>query len=127
MLKGAALESFLLCRQGRHWDGVPALWVRQDDLDPQAFRLFVQKAAQKGMTPGCRYPARHLEDGSDQYQEKTDGFRSNPAQADHRYLTLPDLNQAVTDDQAEKQDGKQGLTQAVNHAKRQRGGDSAQG
>ncbi|MFZ2633811.1 MAG: ATP-binding protein [Desulfosalsimonadaceae bacterium] len=38
-LKGAALDKFLLRKQGKHWDGVPIPYVRLDDLDPQQ-RLF---------------------------------------------------------------------------------------
>lgn len=34
-LKGAALDRFLLRKQGRHWDGVPVPYVTLADLDEQ--------------------------------------------------------------------------------------------
>lgn len=43
-LKGAALDRFLLRKQGRHWDGVPVPYLKPKDLDPQALALFRQKA-----------------------------------------------------------------------------------
>ena len=46
-LKGAALDKFLLARQGKKWDGVPVPYFGLDDLDPFAFRLFRDKAAKK--------------------------------------------------------------------------------
>ena len=46
-LKGAALDKFLLSRQGKKWDGVPVPYFGFDDLDPFAFRLFRDKAEKK--------------------------------------------------------------------------------
>jgi ATP-dependent DNA helicase RecG len=46
-LKGAALDKFLLSRQGKKWDGVPVPYFGFDDLDPFAFKLFRQKASKK--------------------------------------------------------------------------------
>ena len=48
VLKGAALERFLLSKQGRHWDGVPVPYVTEDDLDADAFKNFRQTAAKSG-------------------------------------------------------------------------------
>jgi ATP-dependent DNA helicase RecG len=39
-LKGAALDLFLLKKQGRRWDGVPVPNVSVADLDAQALQLF---------------------------------------------------------------------------------------
>jgi ATP-dependent DNA helicase RecG len=46
-LKGAALDKFLLSRQGKKWDGVPVPYFGFDDLDPFAFKLFREKASKK--------------------------------------------------------------------------------
>ncbi len=47
-LKGAALDRFILSRQGRHWDGVPVPNVNAEDLDPAAFSLFRTMAHMSG-------------------------------------------------------------------------------
>ena len=44
-LKAAALDRFLLRRQGRHWDGVPAPGFALADLSTQALTNFRKKAA----------------------------------------------------------------------------------
>ncbi|MCK9473747.1 RNA-binding domain-containing protein [Sulfurimonas sp.] len=51
-LKGAALDKFLLSRQGKKWDGVPVPYFGFDDLDPFAFKLFREKAAKKKRIDG---------------------------------------------------------------------------
>lgn len=43
-LKGAALDRFLLRKQGRHWDGVPLPHVAIGDLDSKALAAFRQQA-----------------------------------------------------------------------------------
>ena len=43
-LTGNALDEFMLRKQGRTWDGVPAPGVKVDDLDIVAFREFRKKA-----------------------------------------------------------------------------------
>ena len=51
-LKGAALDRFLLGRQGKHWDGVPVPNVSLGDLDSQALSQFRKRATQsKRMLP----------------------------------------------------------------------------
>jgi ATP-dependent DNA helicase RecG len=45
VLKGAALDRFLLNRQGRHWDGVPVPYVAVGDLDVDAIDDFRRLAA----------------------------------------------------------------------------------
>ena len=44
-LKGAALDHFLLQKQGRRWDGVPVPGVRVEDLDSAVLRRFRERAA----------------------------------------------------------------------------------
>lgn len=39
-LKGAALDTFLLRRQGRHWDGVPVPYVKIRDLQQPVLKFF---------------------------------------------------------------------------------------
>ena len=39
-LKGAALDRFLLRRQGKTWDGVPVPYLSAEDLDNETFTLF---------------------------------------------------------------------------------------
>jgi ATP-dependent DNA helicase RecG len=49
-LKGAALDRFLLRKQGRHWDGVPVPRIGKKDLSKSALRFFREKAAKSGRT-----------------------------------------------------------------------------
>lgn len=59
VLKGVALETFLLRKQGRHWDSLPVPYVAEQELDPNAFKYFRQAAAKSG-----RMDATILEDKS---------------------------------------------------------------
>ena len=43
-LKGAALDRFLLRKQGLHWDGVPLPYMVVNDLDDNAFAFFRRQA-----------------------------------------------------------------------------------
>lgn len=47
-LKGAALDKFLLKKQGKHWDGVPVPKVDVADLKEESFHIFRSKAAKSG-------------------------------------------------------------------------------
>src|SRR4030042_3894875 len=47
-LKGAALDRFLLRKQGKTWDGVPVPRVDEDDFKEEAFAIFRAKAAKSG-------------------------------------------------------------------------------
>jgi ATP-dependent DNA helicase RecG len=47
-LKGAALDKFLLQKQGKTWDSVPFPRITLDDLDDNAFSLFTRKAQNSG-------------------------------------------------------------------------------
>lgn len=46
--KGVALETFLLRKQGRHWDSVPVPYAKEEDLDVSAFKHFEKAAAKSG-------------------------------------------------------------------------------
>ncbi|MCP5052532.1 MAG: winged helix-turn-helix transcriptional regulator [bacterium] len=48
VLKGPALDKFLLKKQGKRWDGVPVPNVTVKDLKKDAFELFRVKAAKSG-------------------------------------------------------------------------------
>jgi ATP-dependent DNA helicase RecG len=51
-LKGAALDRFLLRKQGRHWDGVPVPNVEASELDPFSLAAFRKRAHRsKRLTP----------------------------------------------------------------------------
>ncbi len=47
-LKGAALDKFLLQKQGKTWDSVPVPKVTIDNLDENAFAIFKKKAKNSG-------------------------------------------------------------------------------
>jgi ATP-dependent DNA helicase RecG len=47
-LKGAALDKFLLQKQGKRWDGVPVPNISIKDLDNKTFELFRKKATKSG-------------------------------------------------------------------------------
>ena len=47
-LKGAALDKFLLQKQGKRWDGVPVPNISIKDLDNNTFELFRKKAMKSG-------------------------------------------------------------------------------
>nr|GEZ02644.1 hypothetical protein [Tanacetum cinerariifolium] len=47
-LKGPALSTFLLQKQGKRWDGVPVPGVTAADLSAEALDLFRQRAARSG-------------------------------------------------------------------------------
>ncbi|MBP5340430.1 MAG: putative DNA binding domain-containing protein [Prevotella sp.] len=47
-LKGAALDRFILRKQGKTWDGVPVPFVKVGDLDDASFALFRRYAKHSG-------------------------------------------------------------------------------
>jgi len=47
-LKGAALDRFILRKQGKTWDGVPVPFVKTEDLDNASFALFRRYAKHSG-------------------------------------------------------------------------------
>ncbi|MEA2050098.1 MAG: ATP-binding protein [Campylobacterota bacterium] len=46
-LKGAALDKFLLKKQGKKWDGVPVPYIGVEQLDNNAIEFFKEKAIKK--------------------------------------------------------------------------------
>ena len=48
-LKGAALDKFLLRKQGRHWDGIPVPYVTLADLDGRSLAYFRKRAERSGL------------------------------------------------------------------------------
>jgi ATP-dependent DNA helicase RecG len=59
LLKGAALDRFLLGKQGRCWDGVPLPKVSASDLDKDAFELFINKALKSNRIDGKSLPKKY--------------------------------------------------------------------
>ena len=51
-LTGAALDKFLLQKQGKRWDSVPVPHVAVEDLSTDAFTYFPKKS-HANQTPGC--------------------------------------------------------------------------
>ena len=47
-LKGAALDRFMLRKQGKTWDGVPVPYLKAEDLDNATFDLFRKYAKRSG-------------------------------------------------------------------------------
>lgn len=47
-LKGAALDRFMLRKQGKTWDGVPVPYLKVEDLDNATFELFRKYAKRSG-------------------------------------------------------------------------------
>lgn len=47
-LKGAALDRFMLRKQGKTWDGVPVPYLKTEDLDEATFTLFRRMAKLSG-------------------------------------------------------------------------------
>lgn len=47
-LKGAALDRFMLRKQGKTWDSVPVPYLRVEDLDNATFELFRKNAERSG-------------------------------------------------------------------------------
>ena len=47
-LKGAALDRFMLRKQGKTWDGVPVPYLKAEDLDEATFTLFRRMAKLSG-------------------------------------------------------------------------------
>jgi ATP-dependent DNA helicase RecG len=45
-LSGSALDEFMLRKQGKTWDGVPVPYVKVDDFESDAFKIFRRKAVE---------------------------------------------------------------------------------
>jgi ATP-dependent DNA helicase RecG len=70
-LTGAALDQFILRKQGRHWDDVPQPGLTVDACDPGAFRIFRERAAASGRA--------QVEEEDDDPAEILDGLRLREA------------------------------------------------
>jgi ATP-dependent DNA helicase RecG len=58
-LKGSALDAFLLKKYGLHWDGVPHLHLKINNLEDQIFALFIKKGLQSGrLDPSSQHETR---------------------------------------------------------------------
>lgn len=66
-LTGAALDRFILRKQGRHWDGVPQPGLEVDSCAPAAFRAFRERAAASGRA--------QVDEHSEDAEEILDGLR----------------------------------------------------
>jgi ATP-dependent DNA helicase RecG len=64
-LKGAALDRFLLSKQGRHWDGVPVPNLKLADFDKKTISIFREKALLSK-----RLPAEILNDSDSSLMDK---------------------------------------------------------
>ncbi|MBF0451142.1 MAG: putative DNA binding domain-containing protein [Candidatus Magnetomorum sp.] len=64
-LKGAALDRFLLRKQGKNWDSVPTPYVKAKDLDSSALNIFKKRALKSK-----RLSLDLLEEPEDQLLEK---------------------------------------------------------
>ena len=70
-LTGAALDQFILRKQGRHWDDVPQPGLSVDACDPAAFRAFSERATASGRV--------HAEGHADDAARILDGLRLREA------------------------------------------------
>lgn len=64
-LKGAALDKFLLQKQGKRWDAVPVPHVSEKDLSKETFNTF-----RKGVKRSKRLALQFLEESNEQLLEK---------------------------------------------------------
>ena len=51
-MKGAALDRFMLRKQGKTWDGVPVPYLKEEVLDNATFDLFRKYAKRSGRMEG---------------------------------------------------------------------------
>jgi len=90
-LKGAALDTFLLRKQGRHWDGVPVPYAKASDLSQSALKVFRSHAHSSrrlaedvlGEPDSALIEKLHLYDGNYLKRSAILLFHANP----ERYVT----------------------------------------
>jgi len=102
-LKGAALDKFLLQKQGKRWDGVPVPHVSVEDLHDHALDSFREKAAKsKRLNPDLLKEENdilieklHLTDK--QYLKRATVllFHSGSSQTCHRYVDCPGIEHNI--------------------------------
>lgn len=90
-LKGAALDRFLLRKQGRHWDGVPVPGFGIADLSPSALAGFRKRA-----TRGKRMSAELLAEPDDVLLNKLRLFEQSYLKRAALLLFLDDPERLVT-------------------------------
>ena len=116
MLKGAALDRFLLRKQGKHWDGVPVPHVEVTDLDEKSlerFRSLALNSKQETFSENKIYPyatLAHLREDLIAKARKVAGIQRK----DHPWLSMDDqeLLQSAQLYQTNLETGKSGVTLA---------------
>ena len=90
-LKGAALDRFMLRKQGKTWDGVPVPYLKAKDLDNATFDLFRKYAKRSG-----RMEEVDLMDDNHGLLEKLRLYEGNYLKRAAALLFHPDPEQYVT-------------------------------
>lgn len=90
-LKGAALDRFMLRKQGKTWDGVPVPYLKAEDLDNATFDLFRQYAKRSG-----RMEDADLKDNNHGLLEKLRLYEGDYLKRAASLLFHPDPEQYVT-------------------------------
>ena len=90
-LKGAALDRFMLRKQGKTWDGVPVPYLKAEDLDNTTFDLFRKYAKRSG-----RMEEADLMDDNHGLLEKLRLYEGNYLKRAAALLFHPDPEQYVT-------------------------------
>lgn len=90
-LKGAALDRFMLRKQGKTWDGVPVPYLKAEDLDSATFDLFRRYAKRSG-----RMDEADLMDDNYGLLEKLRLYKGNYLKRAAALLFHPDPEQYVT-------------------------------
>ena len=90
-LKGAALDRFMLRKQGKTWDGVPVPYLKAEDLDNATFDLFRKYAKRSG-----RMEEADLMDDNHGLLEKLRLYEGNYLKRAAALLFHPDPEQYVT-------------------------------
>ena len=90
-LKGAALDRFMLRKQGKTWDGVPVPYLKAEDLDNATFDLFRKYAKRSG-----RMEETDLMDDNHGLLEKLRLYEGSYLKRAAALLFHPDPEQYVT-------------------------------
>ncbi len=90
-LKGAALDRFMLRKQGKTWDGVPVPYLNVEDLDDKTFELFRKKALRSR-----RMDETDLADNNEELLDKLRLLENNYLKRAAALLFHPDPEKYVT-------------------------------
>ena len=90
-LKGAALDRFMLRKQGKTWDGVPVPYLKAEDLDNATFDMFRKYAKRSG-----RMEEADLMDDNHGLLEKLRLYEGSYLKRAAALLFHPDPEQYVT-------------------------------